>query len=194
MNLRNPINTLSHALLHAIELGLNGVPSEAATRLLGPTENGPRRRRPVLSECEVVMFCQTWQPDEMGFNDCNGGKHVEGEVVIVIGPQRDACVYFACQFAYHLASPNRAFFLDVAAQSMAPIHRSGRYDGPDGEEVESIEYCIEMHMSRLHAVMSQSPARARAIAELLRGYADKFAGLASNAEERIAAADSVVER
>lgn len=183
MNLRNPVNTLTHALMHAIEIGLDGVPSETATQLLGPTADGPRRRRPTLAECEVVMFCQSWRPVDTGFKEPSTCGHVDGEVAVVIGPQRDACVYFACQFAYHVRAPNRRFYLDVAAQAMAPVNQVGPYDGRDGEEAESVDYCVEMQIACLHAATAKHrPLHGRTIAGLLNRYAEKFALMAQQAE------------
>lgn len=185
MNLRNPVNTLTHALMHAIEIGLDGVPSETATQLLGPAADGPRRRRPMLAECEVAMFCQSWCPADMGFKEPSPCGHVDGEVAVVIGPQRDACVYFACQFAYHVNTPNRRFYLDVAAQAMAPMNQAKRYDGRDDEEAESVDYCVQMQIACLHAATAKHrPAHGRTIAGLLQSYAEKFLTLAQQAEPR----------
>lgn len=185
MDLRNPVNSLTFALLHGLEVGLTGVPNDIATGLLGAVGDGPRRRRPHARECQVVMFAQSMRMSDIGFTDAPRADDVEGDTVIVLGPEGDACVYFAAQFVYHVRRPNRRFFLDVAAQSMAGRSESKAYDGRDSEEAESVDYCVEMDLSRLQAAVAHEPtAKPALIASLLRAYADRFDRMATRSEHR----------
>jgi hypothetical protein len=178
MNLRNPLVSLASAMTHATEVGLNGVPSAEATRLLGPTPSGPRLRRPTPAECEVVMFSQCWSDRDIGFRPCEGDAAHDGQAVIVMGPQGDACVYFGPQWVYHLHHPNRRFFLDVAAQRLEGVQGASAYEGRDDEVVESVEYRIEAEMSRLEALARREPGRAPSISKLLSLYANRFSRIA----------------
>ena len=58
---------------------------------------------------------------------------------------------------------------------MAGAANAVAYDGRDDAEAESIEFCVEMELARLHAtVQHEQPARAAAIARFLRAYAVRF--------------------
>lgn len=160
MNQRNPVHNVSSALDDAVAEHLLSVPGDDSLP-----------RRPLPEECELVMFAQSFWG--------SGASSVEGETVIVIGPMNDACVYFSGRLAYHVPHPNRRFFLDVAAQLMAGIEDSARYEGRDDAETESMAYGIEMEISRLHAALRLGGReRAGLVAKLLRFYADRFARLA----------------
>jgi hypothetical protein len=175
MNLRNPVNNLTFALLHAIETGLAGVPSALATDLLGPTDTGLRRRRPVASECHVVMFAQTMGTDELNFRDIVTARPIEVDTVIVLGPEGDACVYFSSSFGYHVLHPNRRFFFDVASQSMVGISSSDIYDGHDSDAAARLDYCVEMELSRLQGTAAREPGGySELAASMLRYYADRI--------------------
>jgi hypothetical protein len=180
VNLRNPLVSLAFAMTHATETGLNGVPSTEATSLLGATPQGPRRRRPLPGECDVVMFSQCWSDREVGFAHQVEGRVHDGQVVIVMGPQGDACVYFGPQHVYRVSQPNRRFFLDVAAQRLEGVQGARAYEGRDDEIVESVEYRVEMELSRLEGLARREPRKAAAMAKLLSQYAGRFARLADD--------------
>lgn len=176
MNLRNPLVSLTFAMMHSCEGGLDGVPSPEATHLLGTTPCGPRRRRPRPDECDVTMFSQCWSDRDIGFREDSGDVAHDGQTVVVMGPQGDACVYFGPQFVYRIAHPNRRFFLDVAAQRLEGVSSAvAAYEGRDNEIIESVEYRLEAEMSRLEAATRREPDKASAIASLLALYAGRFA-------------------
>lgn len=179
MNLRNPVNSVASAMLHAIEKGLIGVPSPEATKLLGPCPEGVRRRRPTADECQLVMFGQTWRACDVGFLKGRRNESLEGETIVVIGPERDACVYFASQLVYHVREPNRRFFLDIAAQSMAACNDAAAYEGHGNTALERLDYAIEAELAR-HCMVAkfECAEHANMMAGLLREYADRFDCLA----------------
>ena len=174
MNMRDPIRSVSSAMTQALTTDLLGVSSEHAAEMVhAPGRSG--LRRPHAAECNVVLFTQTWEANTLGFRRANGGPMIDADTVVVVGPAGDACVYIATQLAYHVRAPNRRFFLDVAAQCMAPTAESHRYDGRDDAETESVEYSLEMEISRLHAsIKAQSPEHGMLVAKLLHGYAVRF--------------------
>jgi hypothetical protein len=180
MKLGNPVQSLTGSLEDAIERQLQGVPSALADTLLGPTPDGrTRTRRPRLDECQVVMFSQCWEARELGFSTVRAEHWVEGETVVVLGPMNDACVYLCGQLHYKLLQPNRRFFLDLAAHSLAGAAECGRYDGRDEPEIECMDYSIEMELSRLQGSMAHGDAAgACMVAGLLRCYARRFDELA----------------
>lgn len=195
MKLGNPIQSLTGSLHDAIERQLQGVPSSLANTLLGPAPDGSARtRRPMLDECQIVMFSQCWAPRELGFNvDCTG-HHVEGETVVVLGPMNDACVYVCGHLHYKLLQPNRRFFLDLAAHALAGTAECERYDGRDDSEIECMDYSIEMELSRLQASMVHGETTgARMVAGLLRCYARRFDELAERHSARVPGLDATSE-
>jgi hypothetical protein len=190
VNLHHPVQSLQASISDAIDTRLRGVPSDLATTLLGPSEDGSRTRRPKESECFVTMFAQSWRGADLEFRHGDLQQSIDGETVVVIGPMHDAAVYFVGQFAYHVASPNRQFFLDVAAHHMAARAGATRYDGRDDCQIESLPYDVEAAMARAQAVLEQAdPAHARLISGLLRDLASRFdrATTADMGEEAIEA-------
>jgi len=85
------------------------------------------------------MFTQAWRCGELGFERSPESEIVESETVVVTGPAGDACVYVAMQLLYHVARPNRRFFLDVAAQCLRAKAQCGEYDGRDTEDQEAFD-------------------------------------------------------
>jgi hypothetical protein len=175
VNLHHPVQALQASISDAIDARLQGVPSDLATTLLGPGADGPRTRRPKESECFVTMFAQSWRGADLEFRHGDLQQSIDGETVVVIGPMHDAAVYFVGRFAYHVASPNRQFFLDVAAHQMAARAGAARYDGRDDRQIECLPYDVEAAMARAQAVLEQAdPAQARLISGLLRNLASRF--------------------
>lgn len=178
MNLCSPLLSLSFAMNHSVEVGLKGVANEEACVALESERQGqrprPRQRRPTPDECEVVMFNQCWSDEELGFKSGTTGRVHEGQTVIVMGPQGDACVYFGTEHVYTIKQPNRRFFLDVAAQRLEGVQAAIAYEGRDNEVTESVEYRFEAELSRLEVVARREPGKTPAIAKLLALYAERF--------------------
>jgi hypothetical protein len=138
-----------------------------------------RQRRNALAlggaHQHVVMFPQCWTADQIGADDAHASC-TELHSVIVMDADSGASVYFGTRLAYHVTTPNRRFFLDVAAQCMAPRHECGRYEGLDDDEVQSLDYGLEMNLCRWHAqIKCASPSQCQLVARLLHAYADRFA-------------------
>lgn len=138
-----------------------------------------RQRRAALplgvAHQHVVMFPQCWTADQIKPDDAQTSC-TELHTVIVMDASGGASVYVGTRLAYHVATPNRRFFLDVAAQCMAPSHECGRYEGLDDDEVQSLDYGLEMNLCRWHAqIKCASPSQCQLVARLLHAYADRFA-------------------
>ena len=171
----DPLNTLAHALSdheqRCLALGLN------------------------THQAQVVMFAQCWTqrprggqsqepPQHLAQSDGQPSQaptctHWQVHTVVITDADADsalgASVYFGAQLAYRIASPNRRFFLDVAAQCMAPLDQCGRYEGRDDAEIESADFGLEMDICRLHAQLKCSePGRCQCVARLLHTFAKRF--------------------
>lgn len=137
---------------------------------------------------QVVMFPQCWTADQLGPADAHASC-TELHTVIVMDASGGASVYFGKRLAYHVTAPNRRFFLDVAAQCMAPRQECGRYEGLDDDEVQSLDYGLEMNLCRWHAqVKCASPSQCQLVARLLHAYADRFARCTPSTEDDSATA------
>lgn len=190
MNMRNPVMSLTWAMMSALEQDLLGVESPTATALLRGEGQAALTARPRVDQCGVVMFVQAWTAGELGFADRGATEHIEAETVVVTGPTGDACVYASTRLLYHVNAPNRRFFLDVASQRMRGRLEAGAYDGRDSADLEAIDYEVSAAFARLSAASVQcGPEAARRVARMLIGYveqleavADLDAKLARNAE------------
>lgn len=145
-----------------------------------------RQRRDALARGpaprHIVMFPQCWTADAM-VPDEKPTSCAELHTVIVMDADGGASVYFGTRLAYRVTAPNRRFFLDVAAQCMAPRHECGRYEGLDDDEVQSLDYGLEMNLCRWHAqIKCASPSQCQLVARLLHAYADRFARCTPSSE------------
>ena len=157
---RDPIRSLSWALQCALKQDL--LPVEG--------------RRPHEHECDVVLFGQVWSGAALGLaNGDEGEARFEQDTVVVMGPEQDACVYVSTALAYHVIHPNRRFFLDVAAQQMAPKAEAGGYEGRDDPVTEAVDIEVGVMLARLHAeVKAGEPQRAALVASYLHRCAACF--------------------
>jgi len=153
MDLRHPVQSLTCALVRALERDLNGVESPLANDLLATHSGEPLNTRPDEKDCTVVLFSQSWSPQALGYVDGSGDEaHVEAETIVVTGPCGDACVYVSTQLLYHVHAPNRRFFLDVAAQQMRSRSDAALYEGRDTADEEALDYEVAGALARLRAV------------------------------------------
>jgi hypothetical protein len=159
--------------MQAIDQDLAGVESALANDLLR-TATGPITARPRIEDCSVVMFTQAWRCGELGFERSPESQTVESETVVVTGPGGDACVYAATRLLYHVAHPNRRFFLDVAAQCMRGKNDSSHYEGRDAEDEEAFDYEVAGALARvrgaLHLMHGTDASR---VAQMLRDCVDE---------------------
>lgn len=89
--------------------------------------SSPHRPRP--DQCDIYVFPQTWGSTALGFGGIGGQAMTSAYTVVVVGPGRDACVYFGSRLAYHIEHPNREFMEDLAAHSMKDRSRgASRYE------------------------------------------------------------------
>jgi hypothetical protein len=161
---RDPVHSLAHALHRALWHDLD------ARRARHGADARPREH-----ECSVILFGQLWSDQALGL--CGGGhdRHRELDTVVIIGPAQDACVYVATRLLYHVAQPNRRFFLDVAAHAMAPSADAHLYEGRDDCITEAVDIEVGVLLARLHAQVKEGePQRARLIARYLRRCAERF--------------------
>lgn len=154
MNLRHPVRSLTWALIRALEHDLNGVESPVMSDLLTTQSSASIEARPVETDCSVVMFTQTWSVGALGLTRQQSDRSaIDAETVVITGPCGDACVYVSTQLLYHVTSPNRRFFLDLAAQHMRGKAEASVYDGRDSSDEEAFDYEVAGALARLCAAV-----------------------------------------
>jgi hypothetical protein len=150
MDLRHPVRSLTWAMIRALEHDLKGVESPVANDLLTTQSPASIEARPVEKDCSVVMFTQTWSVDSLGFARQQSDRSaIDAETVVITGPCGDACVYVSTQLLYHVTSPNRRFFLDLAAQHMRAKAEAAVYEGRDSSDEEAFDYEVAGALARL---------------------------------------------
>jgi nicotinamidase-related amidase len=173
MNIRHPEQNLRLALASALATDL-----EAVDDALAPDDGDTSPRRPREDECNVVLFGQFWPAALLGVSA--QVRMVEADTVVVCGPAGDACVYAAGRLLYHVAHPNRRFFLDLSAQSMAQPAAQAAYDGRDSADLEAVDYELEGALARLcGAARHLESGEALSAARVLREYVQRFEALAA---------------
>ena len=167
MNLKHPVITLTAALTNALERDLQGVEQPGAA--------GTATRRPLATECTVVMFTQTWKCAEINVDGPRDDQYADAETVIVSGPEGDACVYVSTRLLYKVEHPNRRFFLDVAAQQMRGHGQRHCYDGRDSADQEAFDFEIAGALARARGAARQlERCDAERVARMLRQCLEEF--------------------
>lgn len=151
MKMRDPVRSITWALMKAVDQDLDGVESRLAAALFGESAK-PVTARPKPDDCEVVMFSQAWNARDLGFRDRGCDQTVETETVVVTGPAGDACVYASTQLLYHVRSPNRLFFLDLMSQRMRGKGNCVAYEGRDTTDLEAVSYEVSSAVAKLCGV------------------------------------------
>ena len=170
---RDPIRSLSCALQLALKHDLQGVDLALGGDLLGPQCGVCRRPRE--DECDVVLFGQVWSGEALGYDGADAQLQFEQDTTVVVGPAQDACVYFSTQLLYHINHPNRRFFQDVTAHSMAAKVAAGAYEGRDDPITEAVDIEVGAMLARLHAqVTTGEPQRAPLVARFLHRCAARL--------------------
>jgi len=150
MDLKHPVRSLTWAMMSALKHDLKGVESPVANDLLTPQSLATPDARPAERDCSVVMFTQTWSGDDLGVARQRSGRSaIDAETVVITGPCGDACVYVSTQLLYHVTSPNRRFFLDLAAQHMRAKAEASVYEGRDSSDEEAFDYEVAGALARL---------------------------------------------
>lgn len=181
MDMRNPVRSLTWAVIKALEKDLSGVESKLADELLGAGSAKGLTARPRIEQCSVVLFTQAWTAGEIGFVDRGVRQQhcVETETVVVTGPCGDACVYASTQLLYRIATPNRQFFLDVVSQRMRGRGASHVYEGRDSADLEAFDYEASAAMAKVCGASSMLTVEdARRAARLLTSYVGVLEGIA----------------
>lgn len=177
MNIRHPEQHLRLALASALATDLEAVDDALSL----PPEGGAgaaSSRRPREDECNVVLFGQFWPAALLGVQA--QVRMVEADTVVVGGPAGDACVYAAGRLLYRVAHPNRRFFLDLSAQSMAQPAAQAAYEGRDSADLEAVDYELEGALARLcGAAQHLASGEALSAARVLREYVLRFEALAA---------------
>lgn len=168
---RDPVRSLSWALQRALQHDLLGANGAGA----GDGRRCSTGRRPREDECDVVLFGQVWSGEALGRLDAEAAQHFEQDTIVVVGPAQDACVYAAMELLYHVIHPNRRFYLDVAAHSMAPKAEAGAYEGRDDAVTEAVDIEVGAMLARLLAqVKAGEPQRAPLVASYLHRCAARL--------------------
>jgi hypothetical protein len=130
MQLENPIESVA-AALHQAAL------RDARPMIRPEVKYEPRKDRPGMDRVETgkmlehrpevyrlelfAMFAQMWSSTALGFGGIGGAAMTPAYTTIILGPERDFCVYFRGRFAYRIEKPNDFFFEDVGARSMVEV-------------------------------------------------------------------------
>ena len=145
---------LAWAMTRALEHDLDGVEVPVGIDMRAARSGTPIKLRPAGKDCSLVMFSQTWQAEELGFAKGSLPRTaIDAETVVITGPAGDACVYVLTQLLYHVASPNRRFFLDLAAQNMRPKAGAAVYEGRDSTDEEAFDYEVAGALARLRTAL-----------------------------------------
>jgi hypothetical protein len=154
---RDPVHSLAHALHRALWHDLHGA------------------RRPRKEDCSIVLFGQVWSSRALGAGNAEAAFHAELDTVVIVGPAQDACVYAGNRLVCHVLHPNRRFYLDVAAQCMAPAEDAACYEGRDDGVTEAVDIELASALARLQVqVKGLEPQRAPLVARYLRRCAERF--------------------
>ena len=176
MNIRHPARNVSLALASALAADLGGVDDSLSPDFEAGAGTAPRRPRE--DECNVVLFGQFWPAALLGVQA--QVRMVEADTVVIGGPAGDACVYAAGRLLYRVAHPNRRFFLDLSAQSMAQPAAQAAYEGRDSADLEAVDYELEGALARLcGAAAHLGNDEALSAARVLRDYVQRFEALAA---------------
>ncbi|WOB11257.1 hypothetical protein [Piscinibacter gummiphilus] len=151
MNMRDPVRSITWALMKAVDHDLDGLDSPLAAKLFGACTS-PVMARPKPDQCEVAMFTQAWSSNDLGYRDRGFAQTVETETVVITGPGGDACVYASTQLLYHVRSPNRLFFLDLMSQRMRGKSECAAYEGRDSADLEAVSYEVSSAVAKLCGV------------------------------------------
>jgi hypothetical protein len=182
MDLRHPVQSLTWALTRALERDLNGVELPVANDPSTPHSDKPLTTRPVEKDCTVVLFSQSWSPQALGYAcGCGHEDHVDAETIVITGPCGDACVYVSTRLLYHVQTPNRRFFLDVAAQQMRGKGEAAQYEGRDTADEEAFDYEVAGALARVRgAVRHLGCADVQRVARRLQDCVAELAGSVPN--------------
>ena len=145
---------LAWVMTRALERDLDDVEVPFGTDVRAAQPGTTIKVRPVGRDCSLVMFSQTWRAEELGLAPGPVPRAaIDVETVVITGPGGDACVYVSGQLIYHVASPNRRFFLDLAAQNMRPKAGAAVYEGRDSTDEEAFDYEVAGALARLRAAL-----------------------------------------
>ena len=154
MNSSHSVRTLAWAITSALERDLDSVEAPAGADFRTTPARTSTKVRPVGKDCSMVMFSQTWRAEELGCIKVPANRTaIDAETVVITGPGGDACVYVSGQLLYHVASPNRRFFLDLAAQNMRATAGAAVYEGRDTSDEEAFDYEVAGALARLRAAL-----------------------------------------
>jgi hypothetical protein len=70
-------------------------------------------KRPTIRDCEVTVWMQGYSSTSLGFPGISGQAMSSGYVVIIQGPQHEACVYVSGRLAFRILRPNDAFYKSI---------------------------------------------------------------------------------
>lgn len=132
--LDSPITALHASLSHAAYEGFPEFEYEDRDWSHGyqpgvePTYITKKRKHTDYDLTVYALFPQTWGSTALGFGGLGGQAFTTAYVVVIQSDRTgEFVVYFAGRFAYRIAKPNKAFFEDIASQSMADVKEHGKY-------------------------------------------------------------------
>lgn len=82
--------------------------------------------RPIpFQDCRYFAFQQEFEKGDLEYNHLSG---MLSDIVVIIGPEKDACVYFDGSFYYKVDRPNEKFFQDLGKLKLLPKSKIDDYE------------------------------------------------------------------
>lgn len=128
MNAGSIFESVSYAVISALECDLNPNRVPAYKGFREHSNEPDREVRPHEHQCNIYVFSQSWGSTALGFNGLGGAAITDAYTTVVIGPNGDACVYFAKRLAYHIQKPSVEFYQDLDKRQMAHTNSSSVYE------------------------------------------------------------------
>lgn len=135
-NMDNPVDNLSRAVYSAmltdlfpVDTAITSLQPHPVTKKMERIATGEiHTRRPEVRELSTTMFPQQWSSTCLGFDGIGGQAFTTAYTIVVVGPERDACVYFAGRLAYHVKNPSDLFYADLREMRMASVRQCQKYE------------------------------------------------------------------
>ena len=109
INYSNPYQNIPKAIFNATEKHLDDLG-------IGPV---PWR------DCKYFVFQQEFEKRDLGYNHL---ESMYSDVIVIIGPERDVCVYFDGSLYYKVEKPNEKFFSDLGKFKLLPKSKVDDYE------------------------------------------------------------------
>ena len=100
-------------------------------------------------ECSIYSWPQSWPNTTCGFGGIGGQMITTAQCVVVIGPERDACIYHSGRLAHYIECPSELFWDEIRYASRKLPGGMGswaKYHKKKDEEPNEVT-CIKIQQS-----------------------------------------------